>query len=94
MRVRNAGTLAEYAVPMLFVSILQADVTCRVAELKDFCKASIPPGGECELCLVLRTRDLTVWNRRMQPQLAASCVRLCLRDGFQTLWEETTGFAD
>ncbi|MCI5955725.1 MAG: glycoside hydrolase family 3 C-terminal domain-containing protein [Clostridiales bacterium] len=94
MRVRNAGTLAEYAVPMLFVSILQADVTCRVAELKDFCKASIPPGGERELCLVLRARDLTVWNRRMQPQLAASCVRLCLRDGFHTLWEETAGFTD
>ncbi len=92
MRVRNEGALTERAVPMLFVSILQADVTCRVIELKDFCKASIPPGGARELRLVLRARDLTVWNRRMQPQLAAASVRLCLRDGFQTLWEETTGF--
>lgn len=87
MRVSNEGAYAESAVPMLFVTDLEADVVGREAELKAFEKVEIPAGESREVTLVLHARDLAVWNRRMERELQRGGFRLRLLDGGSLKWE-------
>lgn len=90
-RAENPGTTEESAVPMLFVTDLEADVTRRVRELKAFGKKAVPAGESAAFSLTLTADDLAVWNRRMERELQRGRFLLCLQDGgrslYETVWE-------
>lgn len=86
-RAENPGPAEETAVPMLFVTDLESDVTRRVRELKAFDKKAVPAGGSAAFSLTLTAEGLAVWNRRMERELQRGRFRLCLQDGGRSLYE-------
>lgn len=88
-KVKNTGDSADYAVPMLYIRDLQASVTRRVKELKDFTKVLLQPGEERELALSVGEEELSVWDIRMNFVAEPGEVRLILQDSDQVLFEES-----
>ena len=86
-RAENPGPAEETAVPMLFVTDLESDVTRRVRELKAFDKKAVPAGESAAFSLTLTAEGLAVWNRRMERELQRGRFRLCLQDGGRSLYE-------
>ena len=86
-RAENPGPAEETAVPMLFVTDLESDVTRRVRELKAFDKKAVPAGGSAAFSLTLTAEGLAGWNRRMERELQRGRFRLCLQDGGRSLYE-------
>ena len=85
--VRSIGTRPVTAVPMLMITDLEADITRRSLELKDFGRVPLMPGESRRVSLTLTARDLAVWNRRMKLEVQPGRVQLTLRDGFAQCWQ-------
>ncbi len=88
-RVKNAGTSADYALPMLYIKDLQASITRRVKELKDFTKVLLQPGEEKELTLSVGEEELSVWDSRMKFTPEPGDVQLILQNSDEVLFETT-----
>jgi beta-glucosidase len=89
MLVNNCGEYDESAVPLLFVTDLEADVVRRVIELKAFHKLMIPAGESKTITLTLHASDLAVWNKNMRLELQRGAFLLRLCDGCKTVWQDT-----
>lgn len=87
--VCNPCASSVAAVPMLFITDLEADVTRRALELKAFDKILLYSGEKRTVTLQLTDEDLAVWNRNMEREVQTGHIHLTLKDGFRTLWEET-----
>ena len=89
MLAANCGSFGESAVPLLFVTDLEADIVRRVMELKAFHKVMIPAGESRKITLVLRACDLAVWNQNMCQELQRGAFLLRLCDGGKLIWQDT-----
>ncbi len=88
MLASNTGGYNESAVPMLFVTDLESDVTRRVKELKAFEKTMIPAGESKAITLYLYAKDLAVWNQHMRLELQRGRFMLRLCDGGKPIWQD------
>jgi beta-glucosidase len=89
MQATNCGSLDESAVPLLFVTDMEADVVRRVMELKAFRKVLVPAGESRTVTLTLHACDLAVWNQHMRLELQRGAFLLRLCDGGKTVWQDT-----
>ncbi len=89
MLASNMGEYDESAVPMLFVTDKESDVTRRVQELKAFQKAMVPAGESRTITLCLYAKDLAVWNQHMHLELQRGAFLLRLYDGGKLIWQDT-----
>ena len=86
-RVKNTGESADYALPMLYIRDMQASITCRIKELKDFTKVLLQPGEEKEIILSVGEEELSIWNSRMQFVVEPGTVKLMVQDSDTILYE-------
>lgn len=84
--VENQGAYDTDALPMLFVTDLEADMTRREAELHAFARIPVPAGEKRTAELTLAACDLACWNRRMQFELQPGQYKLTLKDGNSAEW--------
>ncbi len=83
----NPASVPVAAVPMLFITDLEADVTRRGLELKGFTRYLLAAGESCQGVLNLTGEDLAVWNAEMRKEVQPGHVHVTLKDGFRILWE-------
>jgi beta-glucosidase len=89
MLATNSGEYDESAVPLLFVTDLEADVVRRVIELKAFHKIMVPAGESKNITLILHACDLAVWNQNMRLELQRGAFLFRLCDGGKQVWQDT-----
>ncbi len=87
-KVKNIGNCADYAVPMLYIKDLQASVTRRIKELKDFSKVWLQPGEEKEISLSVGEDELSIWDVHMRFTTEPGQVKLILQDSDNLLFEQ------
>ncbi len=88
-RAHNPADKPCWAVPMLYIRRLRGDTVPRVEELKAFDKVYLAPKESREMAIRLGREELSDWDGAMRFTLSEGPVRLILRDGFLTVWEDT-----
>ena len=88
-RAHNPADKPCWAVPMLYIRRLRGDTVPRVEELKAFEKVYLAPKESREMAIRLGREELSDWDGAMRFTLSEGPVRLILRDGFLTVWEDT-----
>jgi beta-glucosidase len=84
--VTNTGSMDAYTVPQLYLRDVQATVTRRVRELKDFGKLWVPAGGTVEGVLVLTEEKLSYWNNEMKYIAEPGIFEIIVSDSAVDLW--------
>ena len=88
-RAENRGDIPCHAVPLVYIRRLKGDTVPRTEELKGFDKRLLLPGEAWDGSITLAAEELMDWGRDMRLTLTPGPVRLILRDGFDTLYEDT-----
>lgn len=87
--MKNSGSGAVWAVPMLFLSRKQGSVISRKEELKAFGKWRLLPGESRTEELTLDAESFSIWNSRMEFESEAGKIQFLLREMGKTVWEDT-----
>lgn len=83
--IENMGEHDAAAVPMLFLTDMEADVTRRETELHAFERIQVPAGEKCRAVLILYACDLASWNRKMRFEVQPGKYELVLKEGGQVI---------
>ena len=85
-RVKNTGGAAGDAVPMLFLHRRSGSVIPRLAELGDFTRVSLVPGGSADVTLRLTPDTLAVLGRDCVRRIEPGAIDLLLCEGGRMCW--------
>lgn len=66
VNIKNTGVVAGAEVAQLYIKDMEASITSRIKELKDFKKVWLEPGDSKTVNFVLDKEKLSVWNSNME----------------------------
>lgn len=92
IEAENTGTYEVAAIPQVYLSRKNGNVTARVLELKGFSREMLNPGERKEMQIELTKEAFCFWNQEMQYTAGADLFELIIKDQGQELFRQEVQF--